>query len=66
MKGPKALLSLFKTMTIYEGPEGAVVILSGPPISEMLQTYSLMACQSIILLGQIQAIRFITFSVHIS
>ena len=69
MKGPKALLSLFKTMTIYEGPEGVVVTLSRPPISNrtyMLQTYSLMACQSIPLLGQIQAIRFITFSVHIS
>ena len=26
MKGPKALLSLFKTMTIYEGPEGAAII----------------------------------------
>ena len=34
MTGPKALLSLFKTMTIYEGPEGAVVTLSEPPISE--------------------------------
>ena len=43
MKGPKALLSLFKTMTIYEGPEGAAVTLSGPPISEMLPIYSLMA-----------------------
>ena len=26
MKGPKAVLSLFETMTIYEGPEGAVII----------------------------------------
>ena len=35
-------------------------------ITRMLQTYSLLACQSIPLLGQTQAIHFITFSVHIS
>ena len=84
MKGPKAMLSLYEIMTIYEGSEGAVVIPfrghrdqnmiylidpDGPRyqnITYMLQTYSLMAFQSIPLLGQIQAIRFITFSVHIS
>ena len=26
MKGPEALLSLYETMTIYEGPEGVVII----------------------------------------
>ena len=26
MKGPEALLSLYETMTIYKGPEGAVII----------------------------------------
>ena len=81
MKGPKALLSLFKTMTIYEGPEGAAIIvktmtiyegpegavvtLSGPRISGMLPIYSLMACHSITPLGQIQAIHFFTSFVHI-
>ena len=30
-EGLKALLSLYETMTIYKGPEGAVVTLSGPP-----------------------------------
>ena len=29
MKGPKALLSLYETMTIYEGPEGTVVTFRG-------------------------------------
>ena len=50
----------------YEGPEGAVVTLSGPPISGMLPIYSIMACHSITPLGQLQAIHFITLFVHIS
>ena len=57
-------------------PFGATVIQTGSMSSTqtgsryqnrtcMLQTYSLLACQSIPLLGQTQAIHFITFSVHI-